>query len=498
MEEKETIDENQEEIGTVEIPPVTGVFGQPWSMQKLLGLMAVFGPAAIVASVSIGAGETIVVVRTGAWARYDLLWLVLISCIVKGVFLTYLLGRYTAVSGEYLGHRLVRLPGPRGWFLLMIMLVELIGGPMAWVPIAKPCADLFHFLLNGVPQSIPEPIWENIFTSAFIGLALLLSLKMSYNRLEKQQVIICLILVTGTIIGTLMVRPNLWEAFIGSVNVGHLPPFPEWTPDDARQNPLLTMATTFAYVGGGAMGYIVYANWIGLHRWGLTGHQNIDAIRDYAFKHDAIDYLPDAPEQVSRLRQLVAPLRWDAGMGAVVLFIVTAAFMISGAAVLYPLESRFEGWSLLTEQAHVWSNIHPSLVWVYYICIIAALWGTLQAVPEVLTRVSHEFLEALWPSREWPYSKIQRFICAYFFVSTFIVIWTDLKFDILTQIAGTLGNFAISFVMVLALRLNSKLPSSYRTHRVMWIGGFISALIQIAFAGVSIWSLGGKIFSGGQ
>ena len=498
MEEKETIDENQEEIGTVEIPPVTGVFGQPWSMQKLLGLMAVFGPAAIVASVSIGAGETIVVVRTGAWARYDLLWLVLISCIVKGVFLTYLLGRYTAVSGEYLGHRLVRLPGPRGWLLLMIMLVELIGGPMAWVPIAKPCADLFHFLLNGVPQSIPEPIWENVFTSAFIGLALLLSLKMSYNRLEKQQVIICLILVTGTIIGTLMVRPDLWQAFIGSVNVGHLPAFPEWTPDDARQNPLLTMATTFAYVGGGAMGYIVYANWIGLHRWGLTGHQNIDAIRTYAFKNEAIDYLPDAPEQVSRLRQLVAPLRWDAGMGAVVLFIVTAAFMISGAAVLYPLESRFEGWSLLTEQAHVWSNIHPSLVWVYYVCIIAALWGTLQAVPEVLTRVSHEFLEALWPSREWPYSKIQRFICAYFFVSTFIVIWTDLKFDILTQIAGTLGNFAVSFIMVLALRLNSKLPHSYRTHRVMWIGGFISALIQIAFAGVSIWSLGGKIFSGGQ
>ena len=72
--------------------------------------------------------------------------------------------------------------------------------------------------------------------------------------------------------------------------------FPEWTPEDARQNPLLTMATTFAYVGGGAMGYIVYANWIGLHRWGLTGHQNIGAIRDYAFKHDAIDYLPDAPE----------------------------------------------------------------------------------------------------------------------------------------------------------------------------------------------------------
>ena len=41
--------------------------------------------------------------------------MVLLSCLVKGVFFTYLIGRYTAVSGELIGHRLVRLPGPRGW-----------------------------------------------------------------------------------------------------------------------------------------------------------------------------------------------------------------------------------------------------------------------------------------------------------------------------------------------------------------------------------------------
>ena len=32
----------------------------------------------------------------------------------------------------------------------------------------------------------------------------------------------------------------------------------------------------------------------------------------------------------------------------------------------------------------------------------------------------------------------------------------------------------------------------------MLIGGIISALIQIAFAGVGTWSLGTKLFSGGQ
>ena len=132
----------------VEIPEPSGIFTEAWSLNKVYGLLAVFGPAAIVASVAIGAGETIVVVRAGAWAGYGLLWMVLLSCLVKGVFFTYLIGRYTAVSGESIGQRLVRLPGPRGWLLLAILLFEMIGAPLAWVPISKPCGDLFHFLLR--------------------------------------------------------------------------------------------------------------------------------------------------------------------------------------------------------------------------------------------------------------------------------------------------------------------------------------------------------------
>jgi hypothetical protein len=46
----------------IEIPEPGGVFSEPWSTGKLVRMMSVFGPAAIVASVSIGAGETIVVV----------------------------------------------------------------------------------------------------------------------------------------------------------------------------------------------------------------------------------------------------------------------------------------------------------------------------------------------------------------------------------------------------------------------------------------------------
>ena len=480
----------------VEIPPIRGVFARPWSAKKLIGLCAVFGPAAMVASVSIGAGETIVVVRAGAWAGYGLLWLVVLSCLIKGGFVTYLLGRYTAISGEYIGHRLVRLPGPRGWLLLALIAFEMLGAPLAWVPIAKPCGALFHFLFGaGLPKSIPEPIWENIFTSCFIALALTLGLRLSFERLEKQQILICLILVTGTIIGTLMVRPDFGQTIVGSLSFGHLPPFPPWAPEDTIKHPLLTMATTFGYVGGSVMAYIVYANWIGLHGWGLTGHKEIEAIRQNASTHDAIDYLPDDPEQASQLRRLISPLRWDVGMGAIVLFIVTAAFMLSGAAVLYPLETRFEGWSLLTNQAHVWRNIHPTLVWIYYGCIIAALWGTLQALPEIYARVIQEFLQAVWPHRTWDYDKIKRLLCLYIFITATTLVWLNIPFDILTQIAGfILANFSIALIMLAALYLNFKLPSLYRTRLPILMGAIVSAGILIIFAGISGWGLIQKLF----
>lgn len=476
-----------------EIPQLEGVLAEPWSLKKIIALLGVFGPAAIVASVAIGAGETIVVVRAGAWAGYDLLWLVLVSCLVKGIFVTYLIGRFTAVSGELIGHRMVKLPGPRGWILITILLMEGFAAPMGWVAISKPCGDLFHYILP-FPETLSEPVWENLISSGFIALALGLSLKLSYERLEKQQLLICGILVSGTIIGTLMVRPDFFKALVGTFSFGHFPDFPAWAPDDAVKHRMLTMATTFGYVGGSVMAYVVYAGWVGLHKWGLNGHREIEAIRSYAETRERVDYLPEDPESVSRLRILCSPLRWDVSMGAVVLFIVTAAFMLSGAAVLMPLESRFEGWSLLTNQAHVWRSIHPTLVWIYYVCIVAALWGSLQALPEIYARVTQEFCQSIWPQRSWSYHSVKRSICLYIFLITMILVWLNIPFNTLIQIAGFLfANFAIALIMVVAIYLNFKLPAVYRTGLPVLISSILSSAVLIFFAAISGWGLARKL-----
>ena len=482
----------------VVVPTLKGVFAEPWSLKRVAGLLSAFGPAAIVASVSIGAGETIVVVSAGAWAGYDLLWLVLLSVLVKGVFVTYLVGRYTAISGEYIGHRLVRLPGPRGWLLIVLIFAELSVAPLAWVAIAKPCGDLVHYLFIAQAEGdqLSEALWENILTTVFIAMAMLFGIRLSFERLEKQQLAICGILVVGTILGTILVEPDYAKALLGSLNFGNLPTMPEWAPADAIKHPMLTMATAFAYVGGGVFTYIAYSNWVGLHRWGLTAHDDIERIQEHAFKSERIDYLPEDNEQVKRLRQLAAPLRWDVGLGAIVLFIVTAAFMISGAAVLMPLETRFEGWSLLTNQAYVWANIHSSLVWIYYVCIIVALWGTLQALPEMYARVVREFAAALWPKREWNYDRLKRYICIYVFILSTSIIWIDVSFDTLIQIAGfILANLAIAVLMPAALYLNYILPPMYRTRTAVVVGALLSAGILFLFAGISGWGLALKLFT---
>jgi Mn2+/Fe2+ NRAMP family transporter len=499
----------------VTLPEPSGVLAEPWSVGKLRRMAALFGPAAIVASVSIGAGETIIVVKAGSWAGYNLLWLVLASAVLKGVCVTYLLGRYTAVSGEMIGHRLVRLPGPRGWLLLIIIALELAAAGPLWAAIARPSGNLIYHLMNlgfnaisgdlpadaaanslAAQSGIPETVWHSLLATGFIVAALIVGAGVSFASLERQQVVICGILVLGTILGTCMVQPDIWAALLGCLRFGHVPEIPTWAPTDVRQDPLLTMTTTFGYVGGSVMCYIAYANWVCKHRWGLCSHPDIERIRERAAAGSPRDYLPNDPRQAGKLRRLMAPLRWDVALGAIVLFIVSASFMMAGAAVLYPrlaageLPSIFEGWNLLTEQGQIWHSIHPSLVWVYYACVLAALWGTLQAYPEIYARVTHEFLAAIWPNRAIPYRRVQLWICAYVLAASVTLVWLNVNFATLTNVVSFLATTGgLAPAMIAALYLNFKLPRLYQTRWWMLILCVVSAVTLTAASVISGWEI---------
>ncbi len=483
-----------------DVPPLTGIYAEPFSYGKLLRQMRFFGPAAVVASLSLGAGETIMVTGLGAWSEFGLLWLLLLSVVVKGVFVTYLIGRYTAVTGQQLGHRLVMLPGPRGWLLLAVVVAEVGLLSMGLTTIAKPCGNLIAFLsFDSLPGSLEFGTWENIWTTLLMGFAMSVSFLSSYKALERQQIFICGLVVVGTVTATVLVHPDLGRMFAGAVNFGSLPAAPKWAPPSARHEYVLSLVTVFGYVGGSLSGYLAYSNWVGLAGWGMNSHTRVEQIREHAAKGPKVDYLPDDPESAKRMRVLLTPLRWDVGMGALVLFVVTAAFLTAGATVLYPRQQPVGGnaWELLTKQADIWKQIHRGLVPVYYVAIAAAMWGTLASVPEAITRVAHEFLSAIWPRFEsFPRRRLQAMIVSWFFLTSMIWTWTGMTFNLLTQIAAFLtANLGVSIICICVVYFNATLPKRYRPQLWVLVGGALSAVILLACAAGGAIGLGRKFAS---
>src|SRR5688572_11384035 len=226
-----------------------------------LALLGVFGPGAILASATIGAGETILAVRAGAWGGYDLLWLILVASFTKSFVLLYLLGRYAALTGDSVARRLMELPGPRGWLLVFILLADLVPAGAVFAAIAAPCGVLITQHAGGDPR-----VWAIAFALVAIAVAVI----QRYDVLEKQQVVVCLVLLACVVVATLLVGPDLRRLLVGLLAVGRVPEVPDWARAAFQGRPLaLEMSTVFGYAGNVAMGYVVYCEFVRQKRWGV-------------------------------------------------------------------------------------------------------------------------------------------------------------------------------------------------------------------------------------
>src|SRR5262245_17894106 len=157
------------------------------------------GPGLILAGSIVGTGELIATTRLGAETGYVLLWLILLSCVIK-VFVQTELGRYAITHGKTTLAAFDTLPGPRlgtswmSWLWLFMMLttqaqiaaMEGLVGQAAHM--AFPGASAAVARLSGriVPEwgpylgQHPEYFWASLTGLA----AILLLLSGGYKRLE--------------------------------------------------------------------------------------------------------------------------------------------------------------------------------------------------------------------------------------------------------------------------------------------------------------------------
>ncbi len=96
---------------------------------SLWGMLKIFGPGAIIASVTIGSGETVFPSRNGAIFGYSLLWCFVLGTFIKG-FQIYSGARFMTLTGRHPLESWSELPGPRGWFVWCMTVLSLFCMPL--------------------------------------------------------------------------------------------------------------------------------------------------------------------------------------------------------------------------------------------------------------------------------------------------------------------------------------------------------------------------------
>ncbi len=238
------------------------------------------GPGFILASLVLGPGSITVASRIGSASSFSLLWVVLIAG-VSMIIYTSMAARIGIVSPNTLLKTITDTYGK--WFAVSIGVASFLAS-LSW--------QFGNNLGAGIAMSeitgINEAIWPLIFTP--IALVLLFYAKNLYKSLEKIMMYMVMIMIIAFLFTLVLIQPNLLE-----VTKGFLPlSFSTSNFDEIAA----LVATTFALPAAVYQAYLV---------------------RDKGWKKDKLE-----EGQIS------------AGMGVIMLGLITTMIIITSAATLYP------------------------------------------------------------------------------------------------------------------------------------------------------------------
>ena len=404
------------------IPALTG----SW-----LSLIRVFGPGAIIASVTVGTGETIFAPRVGAIFGYALLWAAVMTVVFKAVQV-YSGARYLVLTGEHPMQAWARMPGPRAWAPTLIAFMAVVSYPIWIAALADAIGNLCMWITGiGAGSAWGRPLWG----TSMIVVAMLLSLVQTYGVVERVSTVILVFKVSLILVAVIVVKPDWFAALWGSI-VPHLPDYPPWVaaqyPEMSRRSVGLELAVLMGSVGGGVQDYVGYLGFLREKKWGLAGTPGGSPRR-----------LSLDPKEAGRgLAWLRAPFL-DTTFSFAAVLLMTLCFMILGAAVLNPQGLIPTDADLYSKQSQFLAAIHPRLVVIYKAGIFFAIFGVLYGAFELYTRTTYEPLLAIWPKRTWKLDRVRIAVVLYSGIGGLVLLWTGWKTvtlaSIISPFSGVMG-----------------------------------------------------------
>ena len=408
-------------------------------------VLSYFGAGAIMASVTIGSGETLFASRSGAVFGYSLLWCFLGGAVMKGIQV-YTAGRHMVLTGEHPMTHWGLMPGPKNWVPIVIGLLSIASFPfwLAGLPLMLgQCINWIFGIdvqvlgitpseLKGLMQTLPEgdprllelsekaaqlQLIQRGWATLAIIVAVTLTYLQTYGILERAQLVIVGILLSSLLVACIASGPD-WSAAVAGL-VPSMPSYPEWVhqyKDIVKDTEIVFVSVCLGAVGGGTYDYLGYLGCYREKTWGALGSSNVVPGEEFEI---------DASEENTQLgRSWLIPAKIDVGIGFLTVVIFTACFIILGAVILNPDQAVPDKFALLSKQARFLTDFHPLLLYVYQVGIFMAFWGTIYGGYEIYLRTAYECLLPISPRfRKMPQSKIRNWTLAYCASGALLLVW---------------------------------------------------------------------------
>jgi len=351
----------------------------------------IFGPGAVIASLTIGAGELIFSTRAGALFGYRLLWFFLAVLLLKWV-LVYVTARHMVLTGAHPFQRWMELPGPRGWFPLVFLLLALPCFPV-WVGFHAGTTGTLISWLAGTRHSLGGTAH---FAWGMLVLAVVLVpvVRGGYATLERVQLVIVILMLLCMVVSLFMIRPD-WIEFLKGWVVPRSPAYPDWASSlkEFTHRPVwLETITYVGVIGGSGYDYLAYVSYLRDKHWGQAG----------AGLATAPELAAMAGDRAHLNRRWLRAVIIDSALGFLAVLVFTGVFVACGTVILGPQHRIPGGSDLLTLQAEFVTPIHPWLEQVYFIgaflTIFGTLYGTIEVAPAIVRELAAAF-DANWAAR---------------------------------------------------------------------------------------------------
>ncbi|MBN1860132.1 MAG: divalent metal cation transporter [Candidatus Thermoplasmatota archaeon] len=313
-----------------------------------------FGPGAILASMTIGAGNIVLAPRVGAWAipAYSALWVITFALITKGLT-AYLATRYSLLSGEHIMSLFARVR-PRGW----INIVSIIIG-FALLPFM---IATFLTILGNVLTLFTNI--GNYFVWG-VGIGLLIAFFGFFGTLrimEIVQLVFAVFLAIGAIVAVMVVNPEWLNVFQGLVTV-QIPRVATWvTAEDIIAVPiLLQIAAVYGTMNGVYSDFTAYIAW-----WRQKTNEKKVSLKSEAF----------------------IGMKVDLFLSLLIVAIFTIAFMVAGAVILGQKQIVPNGIDLISAQREIYAAINPFIgMYLYPLAVLVVIGGTIYAGMDAVPRM---------------------------------------------------------------------------------------------------------------